>query len=293
MANKNTNKDSNTGEEQLFSKLELSYKKSKADVWSELASIIDEAPANEEIMATPPKAKSISWIPLSIAASIVLFLSFGLFARLYTQTIEVGAGELSSHTLPDGSIVHLNAVSSIHYNPYWWRFNREVGLEGEAFFEVEKGERFTVISKLGSTQVLGTKFNIYARGDAYEVFCETGKVQVSDSQLAKVILLPGEFAEIKANKVAKSTAQVQSTIILAWRRGQFMYNTTPFAKVFSDLERQYDVTILIEDQTIATENYTGIFERPEQIEDALKIISLGFDLTFEKKVDGSYLIKKK
>lgn len=293
MADKNINKDSNTGEEQLFSKLELSYKKSKADVWSELSSMMDEAPAKAEATVVSPKAKSISWIPLSIAASIVLFLSFGLFARLYTTTVEVGAGELSSHTLPDGSIVHLNAVSSIHYNPYWWRFNREVGLEGEAFFEVEKGERFTVISKLGATQVLGTKFNIYARGDAYEVFCETGKVQVSDSQLDKVILLPGEFAEIKANKVAKSTEQVQSIAVLAWRRGQFMYNTTPFAKVFSDLERQYDVIIKIEDQSIATENYTGIFERPEQVEEALKIISFGFDLTFEKKADGSYLIKKK
>uniref|UniRef100_UPI0040471597 FecR family protein n=1 Tax=Roseivirga sp. TaxID=1964215 RepID=UPI0040471597 len=293
MADKNTNKDSNSAEEQLFSKLELSYKKSKADVWSELEGIMTETPAKHEAMISPPKAKSISWIPLSIAASIVLFLSFGLFARLYTTTVEVGAGELSSHALPDGSIVHLNAVSSIHYNPYWWRFNREMALEGEAFFEVEKGESFTVISKLGSTQVLGTKFNIYARGNTYEVFCESGKVQVSDSQLAKVILLPGEFAEIKEDKVAKSIEEVQSTTILAWRRGQFMYNTTPFAKVFSDLERQYDATIHIDDQSIATENYTGIFERPERLEDALRIICLGFDLSFEKKADGSYLIKRK
>ncbi|PIQ48820.1 MAG: iron dicitrate transport regulator FecR [Cytophagales bacterium CG12_big_fil_rev_8_21_14_0_65_40_12] len=293
MADKNINKDSNSAEEQLFSKLELSYKKSKADVWSELEGMMGEAPTVAEAIIAPKKVKSISWISYSIAASIILFLTFGLFARLYTKTVEVGAGELSSHTLPDGSIVHLNAVSGIHYNPYWWRFNREVGLEGEAFFEVEKGERFTVISKLGSTQVLGTKFNIYARGNAYEVFCESGKVQVSDSQLAKVILLPGEFAEIKADKVVKSTEVVQSSTILAWRRGQFMYNTTPFAKVFSDLERQYDVKIQMEDQSIATENYTGIFERPERLEDALQIICLGFDLTFERKTDGSYLIKKK
>ena len=60
-------------------------------------------------------------------------------------------------------------------------FSRKVSLEGEAFFEVNPGKKFEVVSKFGKTIVLGTSFNIYSRNSSYQVTCMTGKVKVIEN----------------------------------------------------------------------------------------------------------------
>lgn len=294
MENKEHDKDLTSAEEQaLFSKLEFSYAKSKDDVWATLNDVLEDKP--EEIVAPEKEAKIIrmNWVSMSIAASMVLMLSYGLFARFYTKTIQVEAGEFTSHTLPDGSQVHLNAVSTIRYAPYWWKFNRKVTLEGEAFFEVEKGERFSVHSNLGITEVLGTKFNIYARELDYVVYCETGRVGVSNQYSEQVVLLPGQFVKLNIEALEKETAASEKEVILSWRNNEFNYNTTPMSKVFADLERQYDITIELAEDGFAIEGYTGTMTRPETAEEALDAILGVYNWIYDKKGVSTYLIKMK
>lgn len=294
MENKEHDKDLTSAEEQaLFSKLEFSYAKSKDDVWAALNDVLEYKP--KEIVAPEKEAKVIrmNWVSMGIAASMVLMLSYGLFARFYTKTIQVEAGEFTSHTLPDGSQVHLNAVSTIRYAPYWWKFNRKVTLEGEAFFEVEKGERFSVHSSLGITEVLGTKFNIYARGLDYEVFCETGKVGVSNVYADRVVLMPGEFVSLNIEKLEKEDAGSTKEAILSWRNNEFSYNTTPYSKVFSDLERQYGITIELANDSIANQGHTGNMKRPKTALEALNILQVGAEWSYEKTGEKTYLIKMK
>lgn len=77
-------------------------------------------------------------------------------------------------TLPDGSVVRLNSVSRLSYKPLGWYFSRSAELSGEAFFEVEKGSKFTIYSMLGSTSVLGTSFNNVTARD----FSKRGKQDI-------------------------------------------------------------------------------------------------------------------
>lgn len=288
MESKKKGKDLTSAEEQeLFSNLEFSYNKSKNDVWAELNDLVEGEPTAKEEENT--KVIRMNWVSMSIAASMVLMLSYGLFARFYTKTIAADAGELASHTLPDGSEVHLNADTKISYAPYWWKFKREVELEGEAFFEVEKGERFSVHSDLGVTEVLGTKFNIYARGLDYEVFCETGKVGVSNKYEDQVVLLPGEYVKLNIQKLEKENAGELQQTIMSWRNNQFNYNTTPFSKVFDDIERHYGVTIKLLDESIANETQTSAMTRPKTVEGALKLMGWPYEKIGEK----TYLIKRK
>lgn len=294
MENKEHDKDLTSAEEQaLFSKLEFSYAKSKDDVWDTISDVIEDDPKESLLPEKETKVIRMNWVSMSIAASMVLMLSYGLFARFYTKTINVEAGALASHTLPDGSQVHLNAVSTIRYAPYWWNFNRKVTLEGEAFFEVEKGERFSVHSDLGITEVLGTKFNIYARGLDYEVYCETGKVGVSNEYADQVVLSPGEFVSLNIEKLEKEDARSNKEVILSWRNNEFSYNTTPYTKVFADLERQYDITIKLANDSIGNEGHTGIMKRPKTAQEALDILQAGAEWTYEKTGEKTYLIKMK
>lgn len=293
MENKKHDKElTSTEEQELFSKLEFSYSKSKEDVWGALEGLMDDEPAQAAPVAKPARIIRMNWASMSIAASMVLLLSYGLFARFYTTTISVAAGEFTSHILPDGSEVHLNAASSITYSPYWWKFDRKVKLAGEAFFEVEKGEKFSVHSEFAITEVLGTKFNIYAREGDYEVFCETGKVGVSSDFSKQVVLTPGQSVRLERSQLEIRNTEESKEAILSWRNNEFNYNTTPLSKVFDDLERHYGITIKLEEENIASEGYTGAFPRPKTVKEALAVIQVS-DWTYEKTGENSFLIKKK
>ncbi len=275
------NKDNSTKEKEIFSKMEIKYSKSKSDIWAELESKVDE---NAQPLSDK-KVVKMSFVKWAAAAIILVTFGLGLFAKLHTVTSSVSKGEFATHKLPDGSTVYLNAESSISYQPYWWNINREVSLEGEAFFEVQKGEQFTVTSDMGSTQVLGTSFNIFARDDFYSVYCSTGKVKVNDSEGEAVFLDPGMSAEIIENQLTFS--ELTENEALSWRQNKFVYNATPLDKVFKDLERHYDISIEAKKQ-IKSELFTGVFDREVSAEDALKIICLSFELKIEKKSKKSF-----
>ena len=149
----------------------FNWSKSNSSVWEELDALAIQHPVEK----VRYDFRIIQW---SIAAVFVLFLGISGFFRFYSKTITTQAGSHLAMSLPDGSKVNLNAQSTLTYHPYWWRFERKVTFEGEGFFEVEKGKRFSVISKLGTTQVLGTTFNIFSRNDVYRVTCISGSVKV-------------------------------------------------------------------------------------------------------------------
>ena len=276
-------------ERDLFSKLELPYSRSKSEVWDSLEEITTRS--SPQTQAKSAKIIFSNWTSLSIAASVVLLIGFGLFANLYTTTIKVAPGEFRTYTLPDGSEVHLNAESTISYAPYWWNINRGVQLEGEAFFEVAKGNKFSVHSDLGTTEVLGTTFNILARNDEYQVYCVTGKVKVSSDLSNHVILKPGEFVKLDRTGLLNPIDEVAEESILSWRLNKFIYNTTPLTKVFEDVERHYNIRINLNIDNIDQYHYTALFKRSATVEETLEIICHSFDLTFEKDSDNSYVIK--
>jgi ferric-dicitrate binding protein FerR (iron transport regulator) len=271
-------------EKDLFSKTEVSYSKSKEDIWAEMESKLE--------VPTPVKGKIVRfrWVKLAAAASVLLIIGLGGFAKLYTVTISIPAGETASHVLPDGSTVYLNAKSSIDYHPYWWNFSRSLNLNGEAFFEVKKGSKFSVDSDLGTVAVLGTSFNIYSRGNDYNVYCATGTVSVSDNKKSGVVLLPGEATILQPSElITLEKVTTDKDAVMAWRNDKFIYNDTPLNKVLEDLERHYNVVI---STTAEGHNYTGRFDRSITLEEALEIICFSFEFEFEKGTQNTYIIKQ-
>ncbi|MCJ7821167.1 MAG: FecR family protein [Bacteroidales bacterium] len=154
--------------ESMIGNSQIKWEKSSEEVWMEL----------EKRMATKPAARTIrlnvTWPRIAIAAGIALLMGVSALFNFYTKTVNVPAGQHSEIYLPDNSKVSLNAQSTISYKPLMWRFARTVEFEGEACFDVVKGNQFEVISARGKTVVLGTTFNIYSRNNDYQVTCITG-----------------------------------------------------------------------------------------------------------------------
>ena len=279
-------------EQEFFSKVKVGFTKSKEDVWSKMEDKLNNTPEVEpKQLRKQTKVIAVNWKRYAIAASIAILFGLVGFMKFYTVEFNSVNGDTLSLILPDNSKVLLNGESSIEYNPYWWSFNRQLSFEGEAFFEVEKGSEFTVFSKNGTTQVLGTSFNILAEDGIYEVFCKTGKVKVSGDVDFKVIF-PGTLAVLSSTGKIEVSEAVQAEEILAWRTNEFVFNTTPMTKVIRELERHYNVTIVASNLNLKEILFSGSLSREASLTEVLESVCFSFNLHVEKSDDNIYTVSE-
>ncbi len=268
----------------LFNQIQPSFSKSKEDIWASLSSKIDDV----KTIPTSAKVRSFPTVKFAIAASVLLLLGAGLFSRFYTTTIQT-QGEIVAYLLPDGSEVTLNKASNISYQPYWWKFNREISFEGEAFFQVKKGKTFAVKSNKGTTEVLGTSFNISTKNNSYQVFCKTGKVKVADNKSNKaVILTPNMSAEIKNQIFVNSSASEMEA--LAWKIERFSFKSTPLTEVMQTIEKEYDIQVHNEIENWEKLKYSGSFKKGLDAESTLRLVLKSYSFKLAKIDDKNYRI---
>ncbi len=192
-----------------------------------------------EKLDQPKKGKVIKFRPIlfaiSAAASIVLII--GLFFNKVSYTTD--PGQRMAIVLPDGSSVDLNAGSTVSYPRFFWSSNRTVKLDGEAFFKVTSGNKFTVATTLGKIEVLGTQFNVKGRKKLFSVGCYEGKVKVSSIENQQEILEKGDAVSLKDKKLIPEKITNASPL---WIEGESLFTSEPLGNVLDELERQYNVT---------------------------------------------------
>ena len=92
--------------------------------------------------------------------------------------------------LSDGTNVQLNAGSTLSYSKDYNSGNREVFLNGEAYFNVTKNHvPFIVSTDYAQVTVLGTKFNVRSRSDGFEAGVNEGSVEVTNNDKSIVSYL--------------------------------------------------------------------------------------------------------
>ena len=272
-------------EQQLFGKGKIVWEKSQEEVWSELERRLT---AQQKTSVLKINHNILQW-----SAAAVLFILVGLLGLVstYTKTVECPVGEHKLAQLPDGSTVEMNAGSVLAYYPLKWKLERKLRFEGEGYFNVKKGKKFFVISKQGTTQVMGTSFNIYSRDDEYRVTCLTGKVQVSSGNEEQVILLPNNHAELEKGKlVVKEMFKAEKSI--SWVNNQFFFEGRPLKEVIDEIERQYAVTIQL-DPSLDNRNFGSNFSKKYSVEMVLDFVCKTMNLKFVKQSENVYLVVEK
>jgi ferric-dicitrate binding protein FerR (iron transport regulator) len=219
---------------------------------------------------------------LAVAASFLVVLSFSTWVYLYrmgNEVIYLGRGEHATLLLPDSSKVTLNADSKLTYNKNRWFLERKVVLEGEALFEVTKGNRFSVISAGAKTTVLGTVFNVYNRNGLVRVTCYEGRVKVETAKSkSKTLLTKGMEAKTMGYALeVKKEMKENSAPKPSWTQDEFYFNNEPLTTVIEELERQFDVDIFLDTDTMRF--YSGYFKRKD-IEQALDLVCIPLDLNW-------------
>lgn len=254
------------------SKLTVPDSVAKEDAWKKLSGKLVDIPKQEAKVV-----KLGRWIPLSIAASLtLLIIAFFVFNQ---ATVTTPMAETKVYILPDGSEVTLNADSRISYSRFNFSGKRTVTLEGEAFFNVTKGNTFTVESEKGAVTVLGTSFNVHTRPSGFEVSCFTGKVNVSSGNHV-IMLTKGLFTKLDNNKlIAAEPFDDKKT---TWRQGDFYFERKPLNSVIDELERQFNVDIQLKGD--GTRLYTGYFSN-KNLDEALEMVFKPMSLNYTRETN--------
>lgn len=174
--------------------------------------------------------------------------------------------------LPDGSHVWLNSSTVITY-PVTFAEQRRVKIDGEAFFDIvgDPNKPFIVETPHGTTQVLGTTFNLTAYDDdeaeLTTVISGAVRVTVANKDLT---LRSGEQALENKDKLSLQHPNVQS--VTAWRRGFFHFDNANVQSIMRQLSRFYDVTVTYQGQP-SNETYDGLISRDLKLTDALSVLN--------------------
>lgn len=244
---------------------------------------------NTALMHINSKRRSTNWLSPVLRIAAVLALSFSVY--YYTSTLDTNISTLAAQKteiqLPDASQVSLNTSSTLTYNKSDWKTNRDITLQGEAFFKVTKGSKFNVKTSAGTVTVLGTQFNIKQRHNYFEVICYEGSVKVTHNTNI-VILKPGNsFLLIDGEIIAKEKETASNP---SWINNESSFKSMPFAYVIREFERQYNVTINTQDIDLK-QLFTGSFVHNNK-ELALKSITLPLNLNYSLQNNKAIVLSR-
>ncbi|XHR97035.1 FecR family protein [Mucilaginibacter sp. UC70_90] len=207
------------------------------------------------------------------------------------NTITTPRGGQYQVILEDGTKVQLNAASSIKFPEYFTGANREIELNGEAYFEVAKDKAHPFIVKANSTrvQVLGTHFNINAYSDNPDITTTLleGSVKMSKGAVA-VMLLPGQQGAVNQNSSSIKVSRADVEANMAWTKGFFVFHDQSIVTIMKQVSRWYDVDIEYQDIQVQENEFGGTISKYKDIEELLDNIKLTGSIHY--KIEGRRVI---
>lgn len=230
----------------------------------------------------------------SIAAAVLILLLAGSFYTLYIsvrnqipepvmQTIRVPAGQRVELTLADGTNVWLNAGSTFTFPNLFLAGSREVALDGEGYFNVEKDSSrpFVVKTSAYDVRALGTEFNVlaYRKSSLFEVSLLNGVVEVSSGS-KNMRLEPDARAYLADNELKKG--RIENYGHLLWKEGILVFDDETVGQMVSKLELYFDTRIVVKNASFLKKKYTGKFRTKDGIEHILKVFQLKDRFRYEK-----------
>jgi len=223
---------------------------------SELTKLNNRITNTQSTKQTSIFSKKKFW--MRAAASIIFLIGAAAFLFWINQPQPIlhqtAFGEKLELKLSDGTQVALNANSSMKYfkeNP------REVWLDGEAFFKVEKKsqtkEKFLVRTNDLTVEVLGTAFNVHTRKEKTEVILEEGKVNLQLENGEEKEMEPGDLISFsaKTNQILENKKAIESKKHTSWKDGNLLFENISLGEAMEEIAEVYGVEIKFSNKEIS------------------------------------------
>lgn len=238
---------------------------------------------------------AVLFIPLLLSISIYLFNFLQDDENYYTAYAPLG--QKAKVELPDGSTVWLNSGSNIKYSSSFNKKHRNVELNGEAFFDVEKntGKPFFVLTPYLDVKVTGTRFNVNAYED--EPFVETslieGKVEVMLRNEDKSFqITPGNLLAYSKSSKEVSSKIFNEEATIGWKENRLIFINDDFDKLTRKIEKWYDIEVICDLDDFKDNRLTVRLLEGEQLDRLLQIIESTVGAKCILKTNKIYITKK-
>ena len=249
------------------------------------------------LLSTPSKISRQSfhqhltpWIVSTVASIALLVIATGLF--FYTEssksqqynTIIVPPGQRINLILADNTNVWLNANTTFRYPSKFARKNREVFLDGEAWFDVSKNKKkpFIVKTDQGEVRVTGTTFNLEAYSE-YKNFVTSlfeGSVDIYQNNAKLATLKPNQKGMLQNDRYFIST--IDNTDEYLWRNGLIAFNNMKLEDILLELEKYFDIQIEINTKKLPQHRYTGKFRQADGVDYALRVLQKSIHFSYNR-----------
>ena len=313
------------------------------EIWHATSSLNEEAIDRNDILRAiqekitergirrlPVKELRVRLLTLyRIAATLLVLVTLGIISLLLfnkpktpetnSSFVETTApkGSRSLITLADGTTVWLNADTRLRYPVDYGTTNRNVYLDGEAYFKVVRNRKlpFRVYTSDITVTALGTAFNVKAYRDEgiIETTLEEGSIRIDpmkkgkDEGTGKPVFLkprqnavfqkqegnmavsdqaqPGEKAKVTPDEKLKSLEVIVNTVpdtrlFTSWKDPRWIFKNEKLGSLVPKLERRYDVNIVFVDKTLENYAFNGILLE-ESLEQVLAAIRLTAPIRYE------------
>lgn len=283
--------------------LEKDWLKIKRKIWHKIESRRHPVPEKKFVIGFRQAIAACVTVLLVSAAGYFLYQHKNDLSRFFsrqsstTYTMYTGFGEIKEIRLPDGTLVWLNDRTDLRYTSDFGKKTREVRLEGEAYFEVERDpvHPFLVQTDQATVRVLGTHFNVKSYpGGKKEIGVSKGVVSVhinegkAGSKSYKLYRCDGLEYDPRTGNILREYIDPES--LSAWKDDVLIFNAQPLSEVAETLERHYGTSIKIADRQTADQPFSGIF-RDKTLESVLHALEYSMKVEAVKQKGNSILIR--
>jgi len=239
------------------------------------------------------------WIKYAAMFIVILLAGTSIGYLIYQSNItrdtiiaSANGTSVKQVVLPDGTKVWLNHSATIEYPRKFSKKERDVNLNGEAYFEVTKNphQPFIVRSDAMSVKVLGTVFNFKGgkNSNMAEVTLLEGLIQVSGNQdQGMIVIKPGQKVILDKLSQQMTVQQVNAKLDAVWHNNLIPLNKVDIRAIAKILERFYNVQITVSSNINLNMTYSGVIKRKDTIDSVLT--ALCYAIPIEYKIVGNHI----
>lgn len=235
-------------------------------------------------------------VPLLIVSAVLVYQKISTPDNWVS--LKTGKGERTHLTLPDGSEVWLNVDTELQYSVAFNQRNRNLKLNGEAFFKVAKNKinDFVVETDQFQVKAVGTEFgvNAYAGEPFAETYLKEGivDVQLMTGTNEKIRMKPGQKSIVSTKTNGLTISDFQHGSESEWTGGHLVFQNEDIPRVFRKIERWFDVTIQYNPEEFSNETLYLNLKSGETLDKMLQIIDNAIGIQV-KRNGNELLIEKK
>lgn len=250
--------------------------------------------------------RTFGWWALRVAAALMVPCAIWTIYSVINRTdekplvadvdwkqVEVPAGQVKSIVLPDGTAVTMDAGSRIVYPAEFQSQSRQIFFCGEGYFEVASDEThpFVISTDDAKVEVVGTKFNLrsFPNDSSVELALYEGKVRFNYSnslgQDTEYSVSPGEMIEYSREDASLKSKFFTGREYSSWIGGDLIFRSKPLKEIASQLERTYNIRIVIRNQDLRDIPYYLAVSGRQNVDDVVELLKMDSRLRIRRVGD--------